>query len=477
MVRHLYDLLPTVLCCAGFSFGCSHSEDPDPLDSAPHSHVIVISIDTLRADHMSCYDYFRESSPHIDALAEQSVLFEKVYSHSNNTGPSHMTMLSGVLPYVHGVEHKQENSLAPGAPYLPEILSNLGYKTAAFADGGYVSSPFGFARGFDSFHSKYESFNRKLDRVEGWLERATDEPTFLFLHTYMVHAPYLPSKEHDLFTDDAYDGELRSTVERLRTQRAMLEANLPEFGDKMKDLRDIQRLFWTDLDKSNEEDMEYLKGLYDGCIHEVDAGIGRLLSMLDEKGWLDNAWLVLTSDHGEAFKEHGSVGHRQLYNEELHVPLLIRPPGGLVEGQRVDTVVGLAAIPPTILYALGSPVPNTMQDSSLLPLSELKGRAIHATLGENRLHQAYVRAGSKLIVKGEKAAELYNLEVDPRERENLLDQVERPAVADKLMTAWKQVMADCVELREIVGDPARATAFDEEQLQALRELGYLGDDN
>lgn len=173
---------------AGCGKDSRSTASPSP---SPGASVVLISIDTLRADHLSAYGYPRPTSPNIDAFARRCLQFDHAYSHASSTGPSHMTMMTGVLPEVHMVWHTQHNQLASGVPYLAEILGGHGYDTAAFTDGGYLTPNFGFSRGFATFQFHLQEFQHKLDEVQQWLDETRDRtrPVFLFVHTYGVHAP------------------------------------------------------------------------------------------------------------------------------------------------------------------------------------------------------------------------------------------------------------------------------------------------
>jgi arylsulfatase A-like enzyme len=450
--RHTVRRLAGLALLCGLTLpGCGHQAAAT--DGGPH--VIVLSIDTLRADHLGCYGYERPTSPHIDALAGDALLYENVHAHSNSTAPSHMTLLSGVLPPTHGVRHRAARGPSPDLPLLAELLGRAGWQTAAFADGGYLTAPFGFARGFDVFDSRLERFDAKLDRIERWLGTAEDRPTMLFVHTYGVHAPYLPARAHDIFTDPAYDGPLAARVAALLSLESD-EGRWPPF-EQTKDA------FWGDRGALDEEDRAHLVDLYDGCLHEVDAGVGRLLDALERKGWLDDAWLVVTSDHGEAFGEHGTYGHRQLYEEELHVPLLVRPPGGFPGGRRVADAAGLSDVAPTLLEAAGLP----------------------ATGADAEAYRALIHGGRKLLAHGAAGRrELYDLRADPDEGRDLLATAEADAgpspeasALRAMHEALEGLLADisvrCRALRSRLGEPEEEAGLDPEQEAALRALGYV----
>ena len=429
--------------------------------SAPAGrHVIVISIDTLRADHLGCYGYGRPTSPQLDALARESYLYERAYSHSNSTAPSHMTLMTGVLPPVHGVRHREARGPSPALPLLAELLLAQGDATTAFADGGYVTAAFGFARGFERFESRLQRVDAKVDEVLAWLPPSPERPQLLFVHTYGVHAPYLPRPEDDLFTDPAYDGPLAGRVREL--------AALRDDGAHADDLAGLMEVFWKKRGQFDERDVTQLIGLYDGCIHEVDAAVGRLLDGLRQRGWLDDAWLVVLADHGEAFREHGTFEHRQLHQEELHVPLLVRPPGGLKAPVRVSDVVGLADVAPTLLALLGQSAPDTMQGRALLPLEAPGDRPVFATSNDDDRLRALIVGERKLIVQPGGELELYDLSTDPGEHTKLV-----PSPDDPLVTLFHQIEAECSALRARLGEPGAAVPLGTQQEQDLRALGYV----
>jgi arylsulfatase A-like enzyme len=444
----------------------------DPLAPRPGARLVLISIDTLRPDHLSCYGYERPTSPSIDALAAESAVFDDIRSHSNNTAPAHLTMLSGVLPGVHGVDHRSLSAPSPDVPLLAELLAARDYDTAAFADGGYVSEAFGFARGFDRFQSSYEPFDRKLDDVEQWIEAAGDGPAFLFVHTYGVHAPYVPPSGHALFADPGYAGVLRTRVMGLQTR--------VEVGGGVDAMGAMMEAFWEGKSDFDEDDRRYLVDVYDECIHGVDAGIGRLLAALDAAGWMDDAWIVLTSDHGEAFREHGTFQHRQLYEEELRVPLIIRPPGGLPAARRVAGSAGLADLAPTLLSALDVEVPRAMQGRSLLPLAEgepgdsgLQPRPVVAAAGEGADFHARVLDGRKLLVRSGGRREAYDLDADPQETADLLTGGQEPGWVREWAESLAATRAEGEALRARLGEPRPLEGLDAELLDTLRALGYV----
>ncbi|RKY20365.1 MAG: hypothetical protein DRQ55_07975 [Planctomycetota bacterium] len=436
----------------------------DPLAARPGAHLVLVSVDTLRADHLGCYGYERDTSPTLDRLAQQALLFEDVTATSSSTAPSHMSMFSGVLPRVHGIKNAVTHNQAPRVRLLAEILREQGYRTAAFADGGLVTAAAGFDRGFAQFDSRYEFFDDKLDRVQAWLDAAPDEPSFLFVHTYGVHAPYIPTRAHDLFTDAQYSG-------RLAGREYVLETRLRE--GRFKSLARLMDAFWEGRSRLDQADIQQLVGLYDGAIHRVDAGLGRLIEMLERKGWLDDAWLVITSDHGEAFREHGTFEHRRVMQEELAVPLLVRPPGGLPEGLRLSWPVTQLDLTPTCLAALGLPPEPGLQGRALWPLDAPTQRTRYASGGDGMVFDVVLEQGKKFILRRGEPGALYDLTADPGEQTDLLSVDPAPPWRALLERRLAGAIEASAALRVHFGDPQQGDAISDEQRSILEALGYL----
>ncbi|MEO0650120.1 MAG: sulfatase [Planctomycetota bacterium] len=431
--------------------------------AAEPPHVVLVMLDTLRADHLHCYGYERETSPVLDALARESVLFERVLSTACATGPSQMSLMTGTLPAVHGITNGGPGWPSPDLPVLAEVLADAGYRSVAFADGGILKPDYGFDRGFDLFESEYEPFDRKLDRLLGWLDGASEAPTFLFVHTYGIHAPYVPLPGHDLFSDPNYDGPVA------RVQRP-LEQAIRQGGQS--DLTALQLAFWRSFRVADlaPADTAHLRDLYDGSIHGVDAQLGRLFDRLEREGWLDDGWLVVTSDHGEAFGEHGSYQHRQPYQEELHVPLLVRPPGG-VEGRRLSSWRSQLDLAPSLLSWLGLDVPGTMEGRPFeLDPQRDHPRPAFAAWPKDQVG-VLLDPPLKLITRERGAVELYDLDVDEQTNRATVD----PAGLERLLGRLEARREAAAALLERVGPPLRPNdARSPERIEELRALGYDG---
>jgi len=278
-------------------------------------------MDTLRADHVGAYGYPRPTTPRIDRLAAESVLFADAVSQSAWTRPAHSSMFTGLYPAEHGVlDMASRAKLDPALATLAGTLRASGYATAAFTGGANMSAHFGFGTGFDVYRSPGRRIADSLPEVEAWLDRA-EEPFFLFVHGFDPHRPF------------------RSE----RVDRAAL-------GLPAERARGLQRACRLEV---REAEMAPYIAEYDAAVHHGDRGVGALLDVLARRGLDDRTVVVFTSDHGEEFLEHGRCFHiRTLYREVGRVPLLFRIPG--VPARVVHGVVPASvAVPATVLDAVG----------------------------------------------------------------------------------------------------------------------------
>jgi arylsulfatase A-like enzyme len=364
-------------------------------DAAPRPDVVLISIDTLRADHLGCYGYARETSPHIDRLASQGVLFEDAVSTTSWTLPAHLSMLTGLAISAHGVCDdrlwqlpEDELGVSPlRGTFLSEVLQRAGYRTAGFYSWKYLEERFGFGPGFDRYervgHSVYshpelgprfEAMRKAgdTDGIRAWMERepelfddqrptsgeavdralawigerraararGEDAPFFLFLHLFDVHDEYVPPAPWDTRFDPDYDGPIDGR--HVSSPSSPVHAGMPK------------------------RDLEHLIALYDGEIGWVDSQVGRLLDELERAGASQDTLVILTADHGEEFFEHGAKTHRQnLHRESVHVPLIARWPAALPAGRRIAGPTGLVDVAPTVYGLLGLEPPAGMSGANL----------------------------------------------------------------------------------------------------------------
>ncbi|MBZ5666084.1 MAG: sulfatase-like hydrolase/transferase [Acidobacteriia bacterium] len=418
----------------------------------PPPNVILITLDTTRADRMGFLGSKRGLTPNLDALARQSVVFTHAYSQIPLTTASHATILTGTYPQFHQVNDFGV-PLAEDLPYAPYIFRGNGYRTAAFVgslvlDPATRSAP-GFERGFDTYDAgfhrrrvgedRYQAIERRGGEVIGrtldWLTTHREGPFFLWIHLYDAHDPYDPPEPYKT---------------------------------------------------------RYASAPYDGEIAYEDAAVGKFLSWLRLRGLYDGALIAVMADHGEALGEHGEATHGIfLYDETIHVPLLFKLPGGRSAGTRVDTRAGLVDVLPTILQASGIAVPQEVQGESLLPLLKpaQAGKAAtaasspheaphdrpayaesdypHRTFGWSSLRS--LRTGKYLYIEAPRK-ELYDQSTDPKEEHNL--STASAAVTNTLaaqLESFRQKTSSTKEAPKVSPDPGLQ--------ERLAALGYVATDS
>lgn len=456
LVRRLLVVL-VVLIPFGTS-GCRGSRE------TARPNVVLISIDTLRADHLGAYGYARPTSPSIDALAAAGVLFENALSPSSWTLPAHASLLSGVSPYRHGAVAATAR-IRDDVPLLAELLAAQGYHTVAFVNAPFVGRDHGFARGFARFEQRFEQRRRDVaERHRQVLDAvpALEPPFFLFVHYMDVHTPYRPPKEFNRFARDRRSSAVLKDIGEtsvLELQRAAREGRL----------------------RMSHADRDRLIDLYDGEILAMDAKIGELVAALRTR--FPDTIVILTSDHGEEFLEHGGFGHGEtLYEEVLRVPLIVAGPG-VAEGARIGDQASLLDVVPTVLERLGLASASALDGRSLLPFLHVGSAAagggtsghagatsdaepvlgLHTASHDGTLSLRGVRAPSRKLVHDDRrgTVELYDLASDPGERRNLA-----PATRDERL---EQALA-------ALGAAAPSSAApspDPATVEALKALGYL----
>jgi len=472
--------------------------DPD----LGHANLILISLDTLRADCTSIGAGPEAISPALERFASQATVFTQARAQAPHTAPSHMSLFTSAVPSVHGVQNVANTTAADGSPSavivplrsdvptLAQVLKAAGFRTIGLTDGGNLIPNHGFDRGFDTYTYKLEGAAKKVD--EGLLAcKALTQPgagrTFLFLHTYQIHAPYVPPPEYiERWAPHDYEGPLRARIETLSSM------SLDERWAAMRSL------FWKDRDSFGGAEAGYLRGLYQGGVRYTDDELGRLFEGLERSGLLDKSVVVVLSDHGEEFHEHGHWQHEQLYEECLRVPLVVRLPHGYRGGRRIDTPVALVDVMPTMLDLLGVdvrqlalPGPVRHDGHSLVgclvgapapPAVPVFSEHI-ATRGGNYEHQVLVRAGNFAFLydeyRGEKLADgtiqhrvgLWDLATDPRQEHDLAPS--SPEIVKQFEVLEAHFRAGA-EADAAPAQPEPAQPLDEESRRQLEELGYIG---
>jgi arylsulfatase A-like enzyme/Tfp pilus assembly protein PilF len=398
--------------------------------------VVLVTLDTTRADRMGFLGSTRGLTPRLDALAREAVVFERAYAQAPITTVSHATILSGTFPQRHNVNDFGV-PLPASIPYLPELLRARGYRTAAFV-GSLILDPRGglapgFDRGFESYDAgfrarrgredRYQTMERRAEdvvgRALGWLEGRKAEPFLLWVHLYDAHDPY---------------------------------AAPPPFGRR------------------------YGAAPYDGEVAYVDAQVGRLLDALRARALYDETVIVVAADHGEALGDHGEKTHGVfLYDATIRVPLLVKLPRGRLAGRRATVRAGLVDVAPTIMDAVGAPVPAEMQGESLLPWVEAPSPPERAAYAETDYPRrafgwsplASWRADRFLFVRAPRP-ELYDVAADPAAARNLADP--RASVAGRIAEQMQAFRARTSS----GGSAAAGRPIDPALAEKLAALGYVG---
>ena len=382
---------------------------PPALRPAPGSNVILVCVDSLRPDHLGCYGYSRNTSPHLDRIAGAGLRFEEAVANATWTLPSITTLFTSLYPSTHGMHSysmdlQRTRPLPAGVLTLAGFLAGRGYETAAFSDGGWVSRDFGLDRGFERWEEGTLGIKVLVDRSLAAASGGSGRPFFHYLHAHTVHWPYRPPPAY------------RSA-----------------FGIEDRDYlgRDYP---WLELQKRADRgeippaEMAQIVRQYDAGIAYADAQIGRLVEGLRERGIADKTLLVVFADHGEQFLEHGQVYHGQLndeigpnrktcYEETVRVPLIMAGPG-VAEGAVAGGQVSLIDLFPTLVSYLGFELPPGVGQG----MSFLSGEGRPWALIEDNLNWlAALRSPEwKLIVdRREGRAELYDLKSDPGEKADL----------------------------------------------------------
>lgn len=465
---------PLVFAVAGLvaAGACDRSSEPPP-----PPNVILISLDTVRRDAVGVYRQTGPSpTPEIDRFAESCVSFEHAWAPIPFTLSSHMSMFTGLNPATHGVM-TQDQVLDAGIPTVSEIAAAGGYRSIGLVSNIWMKGHFGFDRGFDhyeriSFGLTYaERINARffdlLDRVDAGDQR----PLFAFLHYIDAHSDY----------DKAGSNALPYYAPPEELAALGLSAGSTDFCD---DDGNCGTHFLTAANNSgrpiDQALIERIAELYLVGVGVLDHHIGALLSGLEERGLLEDSVVIITSDHGEEFREHGRFVHAQPYVESLAVPLLVRFPGGAHAGTVVEDPVELADLMPSILGAMGLEIPIHVPSRDIFaPVATGSGIAPAAILGvdKNRKQRFALRNHRHTFILDQKTGEteLYDRLTDPEERTNLVEADSETAAAME------------IELRKTVtrfrllgknlgsGEPLEDNdVLSDEEAEQLRAIGYLG---
>jgi arylsulfatase A-like enzyme len=418
-------------------------------------HVVLITLDTTRADRLSCYGYTRPTSPNLDALAEESILYTRAVATSSWTLPSHASIFTGKFPTSHGARYDPQGplrltdglrgpswygqyrvrGLGPTERTLASLLGEAGYLTGAVVAGPWMKRVFGLDRGFDFYED--DSINALSGRLAAdvtsaalrWLEETAGRERFLFLNYFDPHGPYGPPQS---FLDSFLPG-----LRRLPPRR---------------------------------QSMSVASTLYDAEILYVDHHVGRLLEGLETLGLYDQTMIIVTADHGELFGEHGASGHgNSLYQEEVHIPLFVKYPRGEFTPARSNVPIQQIDILPLVFERLGIALPSDIQGGSPPDvdhpvIAEVYPLPAFSSLGTWR---ALFDGDLKFVENSRGDHLLYDLKEDPNEERNLI--AREPARAAAMRSRLSEYLASLPAL----ADPGPDTTIDEDTREALENLGYI----
>jgi arylsulfatase A-like enzyme len=478
-------------------------------DAQRPPNVVVIALDTLRPDHLGCYGHARGTSPNLDRFAANSVVFDNAQSAAPWTAPSLLSLMTSLYPSVHGVStFPDPGAMSERVTTLAEVLKSRGYATAAFTDGGYAKRQFGLGQGFDLYplnegdtpdeHASNVLHPSRLvpnlERTLRWVEEFKDEPFFLFFHTYEVHGPYRPP-EADL---QAYRPDYREREEHERLvavidrwlEKREIDADGVRLILKHKEHCNAgngpeqeglyQKLNEFGIRTSDADIMDFWRDLYDAEIRHTDRELARLFERLERGDLAENTIVVVVSDHGEGFGEHGYVGHgNALHDEALRVVLMMRAPG--FAARRVSDVVTSVDVMPTVLELAGArEAAPALQGRSVVPA--LRGETLplaptfsHSLSRKDREGRQWsVREGRWRLVWDEEkqTATLFDVESDPRELAEV--SAANPKVTERLLGLLRAQRDIDATFRERASGPPRSYELSPADIEELRKLGYMG---
>lgn len=440
------------------------------------TNVLLISLDSLRADHVHAYGYERETSPTIDRLANEGIRFANAISTSSWTLPTHLTMFTSRYQTSHGVT-VDTLTLNPAIPTLGEIMKSAGYATAGFISGPYVAGHYGYGRGMDTYVDLSQGYDHRAEaratiaspvineQALEWLDEHKEQPFFLFLHYFDIHYDFIPPAPYDTMFDPDYTGTMD--------------------GTRFIERKDVNA-------RMDPRDLEHIKALYDGEIRFTDEHVGKILERLEALDLLENTIVMLVSDHGDEFFEHGNKGHhRTVYDEVLRVPFVVRLPGKTHAGTVIEEQASLVDVMPTLLAQTQIPGPVDMEGENLLNLLEgqpLERDAIYAEFYDKRgfnVQVAQRTAKTKVIQHfnrithpSSKPVELYDVAKDPEEQNDLAgteaaretDALER--LSDWLNLRWSTWRG----FQSLGGSDTEGVEIDDEMAKRLMQLGYISDE-
>lgn len=511
MARAVVGLALAIASAGGLS--CSKRSNGTQLN------VLIVVVDTLRADRLGCYGGEGGHSPLLDARAGEFFLFEQAQASSPWTAPALLSLVTGLYPFVHGVRsYPTPERLGAGIQTLAERLSEAGYRTAAFTEGGYASPHFGLGRGFETFprdeqDTRFEGINplggprleANVERCLRWLDERDARPFLLLLHTYEAHMPYRAPEslvrelrpDHDLAAErravqaviEAWNarGELDLAAVHLLRRHYFLRPVLPGLLEAQRTDELLARaaalgspLHMDEIPRSAQE-LALVQDLYDAEVRYVDRQLEDLLLEFERRGLERDTIVLLVSDHGEGLGDRGRLGHgEELHEELLRMLCMLRIPGPEWQPRRIADVVSSVDLLPTLLDLVGVDYdPDELQGRSLV--DTLRGLPAQRAAASQALSsmggldpRTSLRVDGWRLILNERAeeTELYDLHVDPRELANVAAQ--HPQVVRALAAQLEELREESTRLRnQLRGSVPSQGHLDEQLLRELRSFGYV----
>lgn len=455
-------------------------------------NVVIVSIDTLRADRLGPYGYQRPTSPNLSALAQKSVVFTRAQSQSAQTAPSHASLFTSAYGETHGLinvhgDASQMRTLPAGLTTLAEVLQRSGLETAAFVSDGNLTRGMGMSRGFALWDEKNEDVSGRVAALLGWMQSPDRKRFLAMLHTYQVHAPYVPPADvAQRFIDKGYSGPLLARLQRYWT----LPWEKQWAGGVGAD-------YWEGMLEYTADDVRFLSDLYDGEIAYADDVLRRLFQELLAGERSKDTAVVVLSDHGEEFRDHGKFQHDQVFQELIHVPLLVRVPSAATRVPwtgEVAAPVELVDVAPTIAELLGVDATEAgWTGRSLVPLLDPLRRAASGDPERAQFSELSMETdhGEKVFrtvtwhgwkyIHGEQPGMqakwewLFDLSKDPHEK------------ADRLADTGPEVVSMLAELRRRLDEhtqvcleraasagASESVSVPDELRENLNQIGYTG---
>jgi arylsulfatase A-like enzyme len=476
-----YGLAPVVLLAALLG-GCSGGETPpaeiaETVDLANRPNIVLISVDTLRPDRLACYGHDRPTSPNIDRLAREGTLFENVVSSTCWTLPAHSAMFTGLVDSVHGCLDT-DTRLDDSRNTLAERLAAAGYGTVGIYSGPSLHPVFGLSQGFETYVDCTGLAGLTLNALRAgeqmdsdamqqasaltitnptvrsatrdWLRQKNKKPFFMFIHMWDVHFFYIPPPPYNDFFDPGYQGSM-----------------------------DGRNFFAGGLNPGiPEADLEHVLSQYDGEIAWTDMFLGFILGELRRHGLEESTVVMLLSDHGEEFYEHGLRGHRlALFEESIRIPLIVRWPGHVPAGRQLVDQVAMVDIMPTLLDLAGVPAGNDVMGRSLVPLFEGNTlpegpAAVSELLSQGQQLCSFRRNDRKMIANVAIQRQIFIDLVDDPGEQQVISDPNHPAI-NLLARDMQQAMGWVERYRQALPVEKSPPELPDDLRRHLVELGYL----